>query len=70
MKDEIFKNDEILYQELVKNEEMHAYAKCDFSNSNAIVELKGSITYNISSHAIQLYIESNGRPIYVLKGEL
>lgn len=67
MKDEIFKNDEILYQELVKNEEMHAYAKCDFSNSNAIVELKGSITYNISSHAIQLYIESNGRPIYVLK---
>ena len=67
LKDKIFKNDEILYQELVKNEEMHAYAKCDFSNSNAIVELKGSITYNISSHAIQLYIESSGRPIYVLK---
>ena len=42
LKDEIFKNDEILYQELVKNEEMHAYAKCDFSNWSKSFRTKSS----------------------------
>lgn len=66
IKKRIFKNKRIMSQELVVNTKDNVMAKCDLSSEDAILEIK---TYfgNIDKFKYQLYYESNGRNIYILR---
>ncbi len=66
IKSRIFKNDPILSQELIVNEEHNISAKCDLSNNNAVLEIKMGHNLDFDNIKIQLYYESNNRPTYVL----
>ncbi len=66
IKKNIFKNKDIMSQELVVNEEDNVMAKCDLSTDDAILEIK-SFNSNIDNFKYQLYYESNNRDIYILQ---
>lgn len=66
IKKTIFKNKDIMSQELVVNKEDNVMAKCDLSTNDTILEIK-SFNNNIDKFKYQLYYESNGRNIYILQ---
>lgn len=66
IKSEIFKGEEIFSQELVINKKYNLLSLCDLSNQNAVVEIKTSYEININEFALQLYIQSNARPVFLL----
>ena len=63
---EIFKSEEIFSQELVINKDYNLLSLCDLSNKHAVVEIKTSCEMNINDFALQLYVQSNARPVYLL----
>lgn len=66
IKAEIFKGEEVFSQELLINKEYNLLSLCDLSNKHAVVEIKTAHEININDFALQLYIQSNGRPVYLL----
>lgn len=66
IKKTIFKNKDIMSQELVVNKDDNVMAKCDLSTDDTILEIK-SFNNNIDKFKYQLYYESNGRNIYILQ---
>lgn len=62
----IFKNEKVLSQELVMNEEHKLLALCDLSNEFAVIEIKTIYELDINEIALQLYIQSKSRPMYIL----
>lgn len=73
IKGQIFKNEEILSQELIANEDFNMLGLCDFSNRNGCLECKWHL-YDRSDRKYldefkyQLFITSNGRPTYIMVG--
>lgn len=67
IKKEIFNNKPIKSQELVINKELNSFAICDLSNEDAVLEIKGNINSYIKYHSNQFFLESNNRPVYILK---
>ncbi len=65
IKTSIFKNKEILSQELVISNDKKVLALCDLSNEKSVLEIK---TYSLKMEKMkyQLYYESNGRNCYVM----
>ena len=70
VKNNIFKNEEVLSQELVFSNDKKIFAICDLSSKTKVLEIK---TFNIihddnisKDLARQLYYESNGRDKYAL----
>ena len=78
VKNDIFKNKEILTQELVVSDKLRAFGYADFSNEEACLEMKFSESLlwdvgtpnhpAIDKHKYQFYILSNNRPTYLLIG--
>lgn len=74
IKNNIFKSNKILGQEIVFSPDKKIFATCDLSDSESILEIK---TYGITSQdstikpslARQLYYQSNGRKAFVLSIE-
>ena len=66
IKSEIFKGEEVFSQEIIINKEYNLLSLCDLSNKNAVIEIKTSHEININEFALQLYIQSNARPVYLL----
>lgn len=66
IKKKIFKNKDIMSQELIINRDDNVMAKCDLSTDDTILEIK-SFNSNIDNLKYQLYYESNGRNIYILQ---
>ena len=65
IKNNIFKNKEILSQELVFSKDKKVLAICDLSNQNSILEIK-SYSFNMEKMKYQLYYEMNDRNCYVM----
>lgn len=65
IKASIFKNKEILSQELVISNDKKVLAVCDLSNEKSVLEIKG-FSFKFERMKYQLYYESNGRNCYVL----
>lgn len=65
IKQSIFKNKEILSQELVFSKDKKVLAKCDLSNEKSILEIK-SYGFKMEKMKYQLYYESNNRKCYVM----
>lgn len=65
IKNSIFKNKEILSQELVISKDKKVLARCDLSNEKSILEIK---TYSLKMERVkyQLYYEANGRNCYIM----
>lgn len=64
---------EIYTQELVINEDKKILARCDLSDKNSVVEIKGHLNLDIDKIKYQLYYECNNRQGYILfyeKGKL
>lgn len=61
----IFKNEEILSQELVISKDKKVMALCDLSNDKSILEIK-TYSFKMEKMKYQLYYESNGRKCYVM----
>lgn len=68
IKNEIFKNEHILSQELVVNSENNILALCDLSTAKTILEIKTDYSDSLA-YKEQLFYEANGRKIYHLKME-
>lgn len=68
IKNEIFKNEHILSQELVVNSENNILALCDLSTTKTILEIKTDYSDSLA-YKEQLFYEANGRKIYHLKME-
>lgn len=79
IKHNIFRDKEILTQEVIVNDDLKAFGYCDFSNEQASLEMKfGDQFYDewsdeineikLSQHKYQYLITSNGRESYVLIG--
>lgn len=66
IKTKIFNNNPILSQELIVDEKQNISSKCDLSNDNAVLEIKTGYHLDFEKIKIQLYYESNDRPVYVL----
>lgn len=66
IKKTIFKNKNIMSQELVVNKNDNVMAKCDLSTDDTVLEIK-SFNNDINKFKYQLYYESNGRNIYILQ---
>ncbi len=66
LKKNIFEKKQIYSQELVINSNMNAFAKCDLSTDNAVVEIKMGNKVDFEKIKIQLFLESNNRSVYVL----
>lgn len=66
IKTKIFKKSEIFSQELIINTEDNILCKCDLSNKNAVLEIKTGNNLNFDKIKLQLFYESNQRPVYVL----
>lgn len=66
IKRKIFKNKTIMSQELVVNRDDNIMAKCDLSSEDSILEIK-TFYGDINKFKYQLYYESNGRDIYILR---
>lgn len=66
IKQDIFKNQHIVSQELVIHPNKNILALCDLSNPNAVLEIKSHNPHNMDPIINQLYYESNGRDSYVL----
>ena len=74
IKNEIFKGEQILSQELIVNNDYNMLGLCDFSNKNGCLECKWHL-YNsgfnqryLDEYKYQLFITSNGRPTYIMVG--
>ncbi len=74
IKSRIFKDDQILSQELIINEKYNLLGLCDFSNQYGCLECKWH-AYNygfnkryLDEFKYQLFITSNGRPTYIMVG--
>lgn len=65
IKNNIFKNKEILSQELVFSKDKKVLAICDLSNQKSVLEIK-SYSFNMEKMKYQLYYEMNGRNCYVM----
>ncbi len=65
IKQQILKDETILSQELVINEELNVLAQCDLSDSRAVLEVKTSIRH-MDSFAEQIHYQRNGRDAYLL----
>lgn len=65
IKTNIFKDKEILSQELIISNDRKVLAQCDLSNEKSILEIK-AYSFNMEKMKYQLYYESNGRNTYVL----
>ena len=71
IKKTVFKEDEIVSQELIINEKYKLLGLCDFSNRSACLEAKwvsSSDKRRYDEYKYQLYITSNGRPCYIMVG--
>ena len=79
IKHNIFKDKDIFSQETIINDDLKAFGYCDFSNSEASIEMKfGNQFYDINNdkineskldqHKYQYFITANGRPSFVLVG--
>ena len=66
IKRKVFKNKTIMSQELVVNKDDNVMAKCDLSSEDSILEIK-TFYGDINKFKYQLYYESNGRDIYILR---
>jgi DNA polymerase III epsilon subunit-like protein len=71
LKHTIFKDEPIIYQELVKRPELNSYGFCDFSSSSAMVEMKSTFDDHTGrefsdQYFAQMYVTSNGRTSYLL----
>lgn len=66
IKTKIFKKSEIFSQELIINTEDNILCKCDLSNRNAVLEIKTGNNLDFDKIKLQLFYESNQRPVYVL----
>ena len=66
IKKDIFKNEKILSQELVLNEENNILSKCDLSTASAVLEIKMGFNLDFEKIKKQLYFESKNREVYVL----
>ena len=66
IKEDIFHSLPVLSQELIINHEHNLLALCDLSNEHAVVEIKAGKNLNLNDFALQLFIESNNRPCYLL----
>lgn len=66
IKTKIFKDEQILSQELIVDKTTNVFGKCDLSNKNAVLEIKTNYSLDFEKIKLQLYYESNGRPTYVL----
>lgn len=65
IKTSIFKNKEILSQELVISKDKKVLAQCDLSNEKSVLEIK-TYSFKMEKMKYQLYYESNGRNCYVM----
>lgn len=65
LKKDIFKNKEILSQELVVSQDKKVFALCDLSNDVSVMEIK-TFMPKIENIKYQLYYESKGRECYLL----
>ena len=65
IKTSIFKNKEILSQELVVSKDKKVLAQCDLSNEKSVLEIK-TYSFKMEKMKYQLYYESNGRDCYVM----
>lgn len=68
IKHEIFKDENIMSQELVINTENNILALCDLSTRKAVLEIKTN-NHAPSKYKEQLFYESRGRDIYYLNME-
>lgn len=67
IKDEIFLNEDIIYQENIVNNKSRTIAICDFSSKKSILEVKTAQgQFDISKYKYQFYYEANGRDCYCL----
>lgn len=66
IKTEIFNNKRILSQELIVDKRYNISCKCDLSNEYAVLEIKTGNNLDFEKIKLQLYCESNNRPVYVL----
>ena len=71
----IFKDDQILSQELIINNVYNLLGLCDFSNQHGCLECKwhsyhdrGKNKKYLDEFKYQLYVTSNGRPTYIMVG--
>ena len=60
----------IYTQELVINDKKRILARCDLSDENSVVEVKGHINLDIDKIKYQLYYECNNRQGYILFYEM
>lgn len=67
IKENIFKNQSILSQELIIHKDKNILALCDLSNADAILEIKTFFVRNFDKLSNQLFYESNGRDCYVME---
>lgn len=68
IRNEIFKNEHIMSQELVINSENNILALCDLSTTKTILEIKTDCSDSLA-YKEQLFYEAKGRKIYHLKME-
>lgn len=66
IQNDLFKDEEIMSQELVINKKDNVLAKCDLSSKTKILEIK-AFEPNFDKIKYQLYYQSNNRDIYVAK---
>lgn len=66
IKNNLFKNQQILSQELVVHEDKNVLAVCDLSSKTAVLEIK-TYKLDVDKSADQLFYESNGRDCYILQ---
>lgn len=67
IKHDIFKNEEILSQELVIHKDKNILSLCDLSSKNTILEIKTNYSPSVFRYREQLYFEANGRDCYLLQ---
>ncbi len=67
IKEKIFNNEQVLYQETLVDNRSKTIAICDFSSKKSVLEVKTAEGhFDISKYKYQFYYESNGRMCYCL----
>ena len=67
IKNDVFKGQDILSQELVVDKDANILALCDLSSQDCILEIKATDYRNANAYGRQMYYESNGRQTYILQ---
>lgn len=67
IRNDVFKGQEIMSQELVVNKEANVLALCDLSSQDYIMEIKATDYRNANAYGRQIYYESKGRQAYILQ---